>query len=173
MDEDWFRVDNERVIYYTGISTYENLLHVCRLVSAKVNKEPRQKLSNFQCFILTCMKLRLDLGFEDIDQVLADRGFTCANSFSLYSRVELVIPAFTRGKPQLSAAEVQFSRDIANVRIHIERVIGGVKNKYSILQHILPIKIVMDSEQDLSKIDKLVTTCCALFNICPSIMPFD
>ena len=293
-------VDNERVIYYTGISTYENLLHVYRLVSAKVNKEPRQKLSNFQCFILTCMKLRLDLGFEDIgyrfgihqstasrlfdkwldilyiglkflihwpdrdalrtslpqcfakvypktcciidcsevfierpsnllaraetwsnykshntvkfligitpqgsvsflskvyggrasdkeiteqsgifdhllpgDQVLADRGFTCADSFSLYSRAELVIPAFTRGKPQLSAAEVQFSRDIANVRIHIERVIGGVKNKYSILQHILPIKIVMDSEQDLSKIDKLVTSCCALFNICPSIVPFD
>ena len=107
------------------------------------------------------------------DQVLADRGFTCTESFALYSRAKLVIPAFTKGRPQMPAVEVMYSREIANVRIHIERVIGGVKNKYTILQHILPIKLIMDSDNNLSKVDKLVTTCCALFNLCPPIVPTD
>ena len=54
------------------------------------------------------------------DQVLVNRWFTCAKSFALYSQSLLIIPAFTRGKPQLSAKEVQYSRDIANFRIHVE-----------------------------------------------------
>jgi hypothetical protein len=107
------------------------------------------------------------------DQVLADRGFTCAESFALYSRAELVVPSFTKGRPQIPAVEVQYSREIANVRIHIERVIGGVKSKYSILQHVLPITFIMDNDNNLSKVDKLVTVCCALLNLCPPIVPSD
>jgi hypothetical protein len=44
----------------------------------------------------------------------------------------LIIPSFTKGKKQLSAKEVETSRKISSVRIHIERVIGLMKNHYTI-----------------------------------------
>ena len=57
------------------------------------------------------------------DTVLADRGFDISDSVGSYCST-LKIPAFTRGKTQLSGIEVEQTRKIANVRIHIERVIG-------------------------------------------------
>ena len=56
------------------------------------------------------------------DVVLADRGFDIAESVGLM-QAQLNIPAFTKGKPQLSAVEDHETRTIANVRIHVERVI--------------------------------------------------
>lgn len=38
----------------------------------------------------------------------------------------LKIPHFTKGRKQLSAQEVDTSRHLSNVRIHIERVIGKI-----------------------------------------------
>ena len=52
---------------------------------------------------------------------------------------QLYTPAFTRGKSQLFAIEVHETRTIANVRIHVERVVGNVKKKYSGLQSTIPI----------------------------------
>ena len=72
------------------------------------------------------------------DTVLADRGFDIADSVASM-RANLYIPAFTRGKPQLSAKEVEETRRIANVRIHVEHVIGLVRQKYPILQSTIPI----------------------------------
>ena len=54
----------------------------------------------------------------------------------------LLIPAFTKNKPQLSAEEVEVTRKIASVRIHIERVIGLLINRYTILKGILPMRTV-------------------------------
>ena len=42
-------------------------------------------------------------------------------------QARLHIPAFTKGKDQLSAIEVHETRTTANVRIHVERVIGCVR----------------------------------------------
>ena len=61
------------------------------------------------------------------DQILADRGFTLEDDFAIESGSELIIPSFTKGKDQLPAKEVEVSRKIAPVRIHIERIIGLVK----------------------------------------------
>ena len=72
------------------------------------------------------------------DVILADRGFDISDSVALM-QAELHIPAFTKGKNQLSPLEVENTRNIANVRIHIERVIGVVKQKFSILQNTIPI----------------------------------
>jgi len=41
----------------------------------------------------------------------------------------LNIPAFTKGKSKLSALEVEETRTIANVRIHVECVIGTSPSK--------------------------------------------
>ena len=53
------------------------------------------------------------------DVVLADRGFDIRDSLGML-QARLHIPAFTKGKSQLSALEVEDTRIIANVRIHVE-----------------------------------------------------
>ena len=64
------------------------------------------------------------------DLVMADRGFTIHDIVAL-KRAELAIPAFTKGKSQLDPVDVESTRGIANVRIHVERVIGLLRNKYT------------------------------------------
>ena len=56
-----------------------------------------------------------------------------------------MIPAFTRGKPQLSGEEVENSRKIANVRIHIEHAIGLLRRRFTILTGVMPIKLVQSA----------------------------
>ena len=107
------------------------------------------------------------------DVVLADRGFDIADSVASM-QATLHIPAFTRGKPQLSAKEVEETRRIANVRIHVERVIGLVCQKYPILRSTIPIHYVTKRPgKDLPLLDLMIRVCCALSNICDSVVPFD
>ena len=56
------------------------------------------------------------------DLVLVDRGFDIADDLALVG-ASLAIPPFTRGKPQLSQREVEISRALSRVRIHVERAI--------------------------------------------------
>ena len=74
---------------------------------------------------------------EHGDQVLADRGFTIEEELAACGGI-LVIPHFTHGKEQMSAAQVDESRHISNVRVHIERVIGRLRT-YKILNTTIPI----------------------------------
>ena len=62
------------------------------------------------------------------DMVMADRGFTICESVGL-KQAKLVIPAFTKGKLQLHPVDVERTRGIASVRIHVERVIGLLRRK--------------------------------------------
>ena len=52
------------------------------------------------------------------DVVLADRGFTIEKDVAVYG-AKLEIPAFTRGKNQLSQNEVEKSKQLSAVRIHV------------------------------------------------------
>ena len=72
------------------------------------------------------------------DVILADSGFDIAESVGTM-QARLHILAITKGKSQLSALEVEETRSIANVGIHVERVIGLARQKYTILQSTLPI----------------------------------
>ena len=83
------------------------------------------------------------------------------------------IPAFTKGKKQLSGIEVEQTRRIANVRIHVERVIGNIRKKFSILSATQPIDFVTTRNGDATTLDKIVTIFCALVNICDSVFPFE
>ena len=50
--------------------------------------------------------------------------------------------------------------DYLESRIHVERVIGVVRQKYTILQSTLPINFIMCYEtEEISAIDKVVTIC--------------
>ena len=57
--------------------------------------------------------------------MLADRGLEIAALVGIM-QASLHIPAFTKGKDQLSPIEVEETRTIANARIHVEWVIGMV-----------------------------------------------
>lgn len=107
------------------------------------------------------------------DIVLADRGFDIADSVGYYG-ASLKLPAFTRGKNQLLATDVEETRKIANVRIHVERVIGLVRRKYTILQSTLPVELISAKSGDSrAPVDKIATVCCALTNLSDSIIPFN
>lgn len=107
------------------------------------------------------------------DLVMADRGFTIHDIVAL-KRAELAIPAFTKGKSQLDPVDVESTRGIANVRIHVERVIGLLRNKYTILQGTLSTDYLITSEQrQVPMIDRILRVCSGLVNLCPPIIPFD
>nr|XP_047129649.1 uncharacterized protein LOC101238119 [Hydra vulgaris] len=94
------------------------------------------------------------------DQILLDRGFTLQDDFAAGSCSILINPAFTKDKAQLSASEVEKSRKISSVRIHIERVIGLLKNRYTIVQGVLPLQTVKNITDEatsvtLSNCDKM------------------
>ncbi|KAF4524901.1 hypothetical protein B566_EDAN018071, partial [Ephemera danica] len=97
------------------------------------------------------------------DLVMADRGFLISDLLSTYD-VDLAIPVFMRGKDQLSLAEADISRKISNLRINVERVIGLVRNKYSILRATVPVRIEMITSDDNTPtlLDKIVKVCCSL-----------
>ena len=58
--------------------------------------------------------------------MLADRDFYVEDSIA-YMAAILNILAFTHGFSQVSAMDIESTRKLANVRIHIERVIGAVR----------------------------------------------
>lgn len=104
------------------------------------------------------------------DVVLADRGFNIEDSVGFYC-ARLHLPAYTKGKKQLSPEDVERTRKLANVRIHVERVIGLIRNKFVFLKSTVPINYVACREGDeLTALDKIVTVCCALGNLCPPIV---
>ena len=111
------------------------------------------------------------------DMVMADRGFTIHESVA-FKRAKLVIPAFTKGKDQLDPVDVEATRGIACVRIHVERVIGLLRGKYTILQGTLPTDFLICNphgslEERIPAIDRAIKVCSALVNLCPPIIPFD
>ena len=51
-------------------------------------------------------------------------------------------PSLHQRKKQLEKQEVDCSHELSVVRIHVERVIGVLKQKYTILQGTLPINLI-------------------------------
>ena len=102
----------------------------------------------------------MDSGFLDKlspgDCILADRGFLIAHEVNARGAF-LKMPSFTKGKKQLSAKEVDESRQLARVRIHVEMVIGRLKN-FRILNTVVPI-----SQIDL--LDHVMVVICAATNL--------
>ena len=75
--------------------------------------------------------------------MLADRGLNVEDSVA-YKDATLNIPAFTKEKSQLSPGDVESLSTLPNVRIHMSRVIGSVRQKFQLLseakQQQLPTK---------------------------------
>ena len=107
------------------------------------------------------------------DVILADRGFNVQESAGLFC-AELKMPTFTRDKSQLSKFEVDTSRRISQLCVHVDRIIGVLRQKFIILQSTLPINMITSAcEDDCSMIDKIVTVCSSLCNCSESVIPCD
>lgn len=94
------------------------------------------------------------------DQILADRGFLLHEDFFLRD-VQLITPAFTKGRMQLLHNEVESSRRISSSRIIVERAIGHIK-KWRILTTTVPYHLVQN-------FDNIVTVAAGLTNLSPSL----
>ena len=106
------------------------------------------------------------------DLVLADRGFTVAEAVGLQGAT-LKLPPFTRGKKQLSRKEVDEARQMSNVRIHVERIIGQLRQRYTILASTVPVNLMRCQDgSGFTMLDKIAVICCALCNCCDSVIPF-
>ena len=98
---------------------------------------------------------------EHGDAVLAERGFLIRDE--LASRgTELLIPAFLKGKHQLSAREVETSRRMSRVRIHVERMMERLKN-FRILSERMSLNMVPHA-------DSIMTICAAITNLHPRLV---
>ena len=101
--------------------------------------------------------------------ILADRGFTC-DEYARMAMAEIKTPPFTKGKKQLEKVNVDWSRELELSVVRI-RVIGVLKQKYTILQNIIPTALLSDSKGTQSTVDKMVKVCCAFVHLCPSVVP--
>lgn len=93
--------------------------------------------------------------------IMADKGFTIRDLLQKMN-INLNIPAFLNEK-QLSAEDVDRSRKIASVRIHVERAIGRIKT-FQILKGTIPISMARLTNQ-------IVFVCCFLANFLPALVP--
>jgi hypothetical protein len=110
--------------------------------------------------VITYRSGYLDL-IEHGDVVMADRGFLIRDELASRGAC-LVIPSFTKGKDQLSPAEVETSRKIAHVRIHIERAMERLKN-FRILSQRMSLNMVPHC-------DSIMTICGAITNMHPNLV---
>ena len=58
------------------------------------------------------------------------------------------------------------------MRIHVERVIGLIRQKYKLLGATQPIAFVSTKDVSLPILKKIVRVCCALTNLCDFVVPF-
>jgi len=95
------------------------------------------------------------------DEIMADRGFQIKEDL-LHYYCSLSVPPGARLKNQMTTSECKRTKEIASLRIRIERAINRLKT-YRILKTVLPITL-------LPLIDDIVRTCSALCNLKPPLI---
>ncbi|CAN7986214.1 unnamed protein product [Ixodes hexagonus] len=132
-----FTARSQTYSHYKGTNTIKFLIGVtpCGAVSF-ISKAWAGRVSDKKLTQKSGLLDKLESG----DTVLADRGFLIREDIGRVGAT-LVVPAFTRGKRQLPAQEVETARQMSKIRIHVERAIGRIK-VFRILQDRLPITLL-------------------------------
>ena len=92
---------------------------------------------------------------------MADRGFQIKEDL-LHYYCSLSIPPGARVKSQMTTAECSKTKEVANLRIHVERAINRLK-EYKVLKNTLPINM-------LPLADEIIRACAALINFQPPLI---
>ena len=93
--------------------------------------------------------------WEKGDIVMVDRGFLIEDYLKPLG-VGLEIPDFLKGRDQFTIKETVKSQQIANERIHVERMIQRLKC-YHIFDRVLPINM-------LGPLNQIISVCALLSN---------
>lgn len=114
-----------------------------------------------------------DSGFlnmiEDGDFVMADRGFLIDELLAPLG-ASVAYPSFKKKNHQLEPLDAVNSKELSSLRIHVERVIGVLRQKFLILTDIVPISLLERWNNDMQAIDQILVIAAGLVNLCPSVV---
>lgn len=146
--------------YLIGISTTGAILFVSIGYGGRTSDKAITKRSGFLNNI------------HEGDFVLADKGFLIEDEIA-EKKASLRIPCFIKNGGQLHPEEVEETRQTANVRIHVERVIRQLRGKYNICSDTARMSAISKQNELFNKdmFDKILFVCCCLVNMCPSVVP--
>ena len=140
---------NNTLKYLVSITPLGSISYISRAFGGRVSDKVVTQRSGY-----------LDM-LEIGDLVLADRGFLISEDIAARNCF-LAIPAFTKGQTQLTQQQVESSRQMSRVRIHVERAIGRIK-KFRILTTQMSLNMV-------SHCDSILTICAAISNLQPKLV---
>ena len=98
---------------------------------------------------------------ETGDEIMADKGFVIQDLLTPIG-VRLNIPPFLDSKTQMPSEDVLLTKKIAQLRVHVERAIGRIK-EYHILCSTLPAAM-WDS------LNEVIYVCCMMTNFSPPLV---
>lgn len=87
---------------------------------------------------------------------------------------EVVTSALVQGEKLLRQREAGGVHEVSPAKTQAQRVMGLLRERYSILSSTLPtsaLRVQPNGELEKSLVDRIVTTCCALCNLCETIVP--
>lgn len=126
-----------------GISPHGAITFVSSLYSGSISDKEITRCSGILGLVEAGDAVMADKGF-DIEDLLRGKG------------VSLNLPPFLESRSQFSAAEVQQTKTIAKLRIHVERAIRRIK-EYHIFDSDMPLSM-------LGSINQIYTVVCLLTN---------
>lgn len=171
MNEQFLKGDNVKVKYYTGLPDFEAMMGVLACVGPYLTQSSKM-LSPFQMLFLTLIRLRLNLPTQHIAHLFHVDRKTVSKTFG-----DIINVLHARVSPNCSgrdALHVESTGKVALPRPHVEsvdRVIGAVRNKYTMLSAKVPVRTLLDTkDEDQTFHDKVVSVCCALTNMSPGVV---
>ena len=135
---------------YKHHNTFKGLVGICPTGAVTFISELYAGSLSDQALTRDCGILEL---IEPGDSIMADKGFDIGYDVALRG-AKLNIPPFLKNQQQLSKKNVITTRQIASLRIHVERAIGRIK-QYNILSNVVPLTLV-------KSVDSVWGVCCAL-----------
>nr|XP_047137184.1 uncharacterized protein LOC124813759 [Hydra vulgaris] len=167
---EWLDTDS-KVTFYTGLPNLKTLCCLFNFLKPLITENENSVLLYFEEFSLTLMKLRLNLSIRDLAYRFETSKSTSSKVFLrwidiMYFRMKHLIKWPARN-------ELIETMPLCFRKYFETKVVGLLRNKYKVLQSIMPLDYLYTKDSGLCTIDKIVIVCSSLINICDSIIPVE